>query len=120
MSRPSRARGLKLDLLIFRHDGMRSRPSRARGLKLEREANTRTMWWSRPSRARGLKPVPDDFFITHDRSRPSRARGLKRACDSRKGDGLQVAPFTGAWIETKQAHGDVFQRGRRALRRRVD
>ena len=38
------------------------------------------------------------------RSHPSRGRGLKHRCHSRRQTQGQVAPFTGAWIETCPRH----------------
>jgi len=63
MSRPSRARGLKLDVrdLAERHDA--SRPSRARGLKHWRDPISNLPLLSRPSRARGLKLAAIDTIL---------------------------------------------------------
>ena len=55
-----------------------SRPSRARGLKLGEAAVEALVAVSRPSRARGLKLAGNGWNVEFMRSRPSRARGLKR------------------------------------------
>jgi len=53
-------------------------------------------------------------------SRPSRARGLKQAKQWRVDADLEVAPFTGAWIETSYLGIEKFIAYRRALHGRVD
>jgi len=55
---------------------------------------------SRPSRARGLKLVDGGPEVPEGVSRPSRARGLKLAFYHLDVDDIEVAPLTGAWIET--------------------
>ena len=61
---------------------------------------------SRPSRARGLKPI--DVFKMHldSKSRPSRARGLKQTERGLRWI-INVAPFTGAWIETRKRSAGI-------------
>ena len=79
----------------------RSRPSRARGLKLVDRRDQAGEFASRPSRARGLKPLAkkgETFAVT---SRPSRARGLKLMLTAFCKEKRNVAPLTGAWIETR-------------------
>jgi len=80
MSRPTRARGLKLCAYILGYDAQASRPTRARGLKLHHGRYQRSFSRSRPTRARGLKL---DSVPHSGRSRP-------------------VAPHAGAWIETER------------------
>ena len=98
VSRPSRARGLKLAVPQLIGDGVDSRPSRARGLKHRSRVRRSCSFFapitgawietadfcvacvaafSRPSRARGLKHQPTLAQIQRTYSRPSRARGLK-------------------------------------------
>ena len=69
-----------------------SRPSRARGLKLVHglAANDRRV--SRPSRARGLKQFQTATSADNAASRPSRARGLKHDFGSLTYQGLGRAP----------------------------
>jgi len=99
MSRPVRARGLKLapyELL----NGYRSRPVRARGLKPDitlspeeqLEVAPRAGAWIETRLAQGCSVTLP--------SRPVRARGLKQraGCDGARSPG--VAPRAGAWIET--------------------
>ena len=54
---------------------------------------------SPPSRGRGLKPLTADIRVAHDTSPPSRGRGLKHIVPGERRE-FDVAPFTGAWIET--------------------
>ena len=80
MSRPTRARGLKLQKKIAKIFIFPSRPTRARGLKHDDMGNVQTRGVSRPTRARGLKLSPSHYCILH----------------------LTVAPHAGAWIETRE------------------
>ncbi len=69
-----------------------SRPTRARGLKLREWAPSRLLCESRPTRARGLKRGPRDGTAVGIQSRPTRERGLK-PCGSVVGDqGERRAP----------------------------
>ena len=78
-----------------------SRPSRARGLKLVCGERFEAQEPSRPSRARGLKHPQHSVALRKEQgSRPSRARGLKQAAGYQSAPALDVAPLTGAWIET--------------------
>ena len=56
---------------------------------------------SRPSRARGLKLFDGFLFGKYLLSRPSRARGLKHEIGIASEVVDAVAPFAGAWIETR-------------------
>ena len=100
MSRPPRARGLKLNLFVLNLKINLSRPPRARGLKQawrtdltgRREVAPPAGAWietaggkwdgyvcaSRPPRARGLKLWQVITVPPESVSRPPRARGLKR------------------------------------------
>ena len=76
-----------------------SLPSRKRGLKLIGPVPIYCQNRSLPSRERGLKyfartPRPD-----RAQSLPSRERGLKFPHDHSRAGRLEVAPFTGAWVE---------------------
>ena len=53
-------------------------------------------------------------------SRPSRARGLKQNVQFQANASVMVAPFTGAWIETRSAFSAVMCASGRALHGRVD
>jgi len=109
---------------------MLSRPSRARGLKLFEQQKTKAKLLSRPSRARGLKHIAAVFLDriqivaplagawietgfrmsttrSHARSRPSRARGLKQHGKVLIGVTHGVAPLAGAWIETRITAGSL-------------
>ena len=57
---------------------------------------------SLPSRERGLKLVPRGWTLNAIASLPSRERGLKRDFASAGVLTESVAPFAGAWIETKR------------------
>jgi len=77
-----------------------SRPTRARGLKLYNGYPVIAANASRPTRARGLKlnrRLPLLVFLV---SRPTRARGLKLNPRNRIAHIKAVAPHAGAWIET--------------------
>jgi len=120
LSRPSRARGLKLDSPDVALVHKRSRPSRARGLKRELTSQV-------PSAA-NVAPFTGAWIETSDwgsvrygnMSRPSRARGLKHRADGEKVTSIVVAPFTGAWIETRSLGDVTISYSRRALHGRVD
>ena len=55
---------------------------------------------SRPVRARGLKPIEIGHANNVIESRPVRARGLKLVARALHHLRTEVAPRTGAWIET--------------------
>jgi len=77
-----------------------SRPTRARGLKLHLRLRRLWILWSRPTRARGLKLAYQLNVWSQNRSRPTRARGLKHLLLNVFLALLKVAPHAGAWIET--------------------
>src|SRR5678815_2547510 len=96
----------------------RSRPTRARGLKLDIRLVNDELKTSRPTRARGLKPCscecsPDGTVAPHagawiEPRHPPRQRCIDN-----------VAPHAGAWIETLLLR--MFSRWHgRAPRGRVD
>ncbi len=120
-SLPSRERGLKS---VVGHDGAvrrESLPSRERGLKFQiliavlslhlvapftgawiemlKYLNTAKSHWSLPSRERGLKSPPRWASSGMRPWLPSRERGLKFESLNNLALGVNVAPFTGAWIE---------------------
>jgi len=73
MSRPTRARGLKLYISTSRATCERSRPTRARGLKPCRAGVGPIDKGSRPTRARGLKPA-GNYLIDALKGRAPRGR----------------------------------------------
>ena len=89
----------------------RCRPSRART-----NAGAR----SRPSRARGSKHRAARGQSAACWSRPSRARGSKHPWAPRWSAATEVAPFTGARIETLAQRGSIRTAHRRALHGRAD
>ncbi len=131
-SPPSRGRGLKQVEDLDRALVAVSPPSRGRGLKHQR-SGPRVCWHrvapftgarietaspraaapagqSPPSRGRGLKLGEGHVVHLLVESPPSRGRGLKPGNLVDLGDLAQVAPFTGARIETPRA-GDAGQGG---------
>jgi len=119
MSRPARARGLKLHEVGRRTQTIGSRPARARGLKHTLPSIVSNMYRSRPARARGLKLLRIFPVVRRDESRPARARGLKHRVRDRILQEAQVAPRAGAWIETYDKTDLIAKKGR-APRGRVD
>ena len=97
-----------------------SRPSRARGLKQNPDVEPVIEQQSRPSRARGLKLLDAWACKRKVLSRPSRARGLKQVLPLLTGSLTEVAPFAGAWIETRRKIPGFNFLECRALRGRVD
>ena len=93
---------MKLAVLVARNTGLVSLPSRERGLKLGNVREKLAGGQSLPSRERGLKPARQSAPLGAAWSLPSRERGLKRHGFYRFAGRKQVAPFTGAWIETPQ------------------
>jgi len=73
---------------------------------------------SRPSRARGLKLLKQKSLILMVMSRPSRARGLKQYFVLEFGCQCFVAPFPGAWIETNHLDHDPHDSKSRPSRAR--
>ena len=57
---------------------------------------------SLPSRERGLKYTERQAHLDGRKSLPSRERGLKFESFKRSMAPVQVAPFTGAWIEIQK------------------
>ena len=98
----------------------KSRPAWARGLKLEGKEKKKEEESSRPAWARGLKPDLDKQLKASQTSRPAWARGLKLLYPRRCGQGTEVAPRVGAWIETRNLNRNDDNGWRRAPRGRVD
>ena len=73
---------------------------------------------SRPARARGSKPDRAGGSWTGRLSRPARARGSKQFVNRRVHFLEEVAPRTGAWIETSVACSIVCCRSSRPARAR--
>ncbi len=63
---------------------------------------------SHPSRVRGLKHCRKVRLLHKSKSHPSRVRGLKQSYHCGVVCGRSVAPFTGAWIETRK-NASVFK-----------
>ena len=105
-SRPTWARGLKLNETKFSLYCYKSRPTWARGLKQGRPtAQHLAELPSRPTWARGLKQRPSPRDTGHlRRSRPTWARGLKHQWRLKSKNWPRVAPHVGAWIETWRVH----------------
>jgi len=81
-----------------------SRPTRARGLKLLILLPARPNTSSRPTRARGLKLATSRRAKPSQVSRPTRARGLKHKGHIIDPNPVMVAPHAGAWIETSRVY----------------
>ena len=64
---------------------------------------------SLPSRERGLKSNSDEVVPLTEKSLPSRERGLKCLERRWRKEIMQVAPFTGAWIEISIESGSPVQ-----------
>ena len=102
-SHPSRVRGLKL--VLFVRMALRCCVAPFTGAWIEISLISSLLskvLKSHPSRVRGLKFM---VFIAPDAigapSHPSRVRGLKSSPTVEEIMVLEVAPFTGAWIEIK-------------------
>ena len=107
MSHPSRVRGLKPSESFTSALAPVSHPSRVRGLKLLYQIVQMERLWSHPSRVRGLKHI--DFFVycRINFVAPFTGAWIETRSPSpfNNLNGL-VAPFTGAWIETEERnHG---------------
>ena len=63
----------------------------------------RAGWLSLPTRGRGLKPGWRGTGALQTESLPTRGRGLKRYAHDPSSGWVVVAPYTGAWIETRMA-----------------
>ena len=112
--------GAWVETVIVSHaeDARTSRPSWARGLKLDDPPLTRRQEKSRPSWARGLKQNKEKTTDDTYTSRPSWARGLKHQRKERF-FWSSVAPFVGAWVETYLCSVIKKEIVSRALRGRV-
>ncbi len=99
-SPPSRGRGLKLHHPPRHLSRAPSPPSRGRGLKHVIHPRNDASAKSPPSRGRGLKRLDRPIGLDLVLSPPSRGRGLKLSRPSKTHESEQVAPFTGARIET--------------------
>ena len=83
-------------------DANPSPPSRGRGLKHQGAPGAARHHGSPPSRGRGLKRPMQAPWRAAARSPPSRGRGLKLGPHVVEHQQPHVAPFTGAWIETRR------------------
>src|SRR6185312_15422723 len=98
MSRPARARGLKLRMLRRHRPRNHVAPRKGAWIETLTLSTPLPSVWSRPARARGLKHERHEVADAGVESRPARARGLKlrRRMSLRT---ATVAPRKGAWIE---------------------
>jgi len=99
-SHPSRVRGLKQGIPENRNAWHASHPSRVRGLKQNILSCTFSRCWSHPSRVRGLKPNIILPVAKFRNVAPFTGAWIETPCSCNWGQKLLVAPFTGAWIET--------------------
>ena len=101
MSRPVRARGLKLPKFFRFVIAYYVAPRAGAWIETKITACEYSVALkSRPVRARGLKLSKTDVKDTSLASRPVRARGLKHGELSQLAKRVLVAPRAGAWIET--------------------
>ena len=70
-----------------------------RGLKLYNGNQERRRTPSHPTRVRGLKQANWQDLANYEKSHPTRVRGLKQKVIL-TAEAMEVAPHTGAWIET--------------------
>ena len=78
-----------------------SHPTWVRGLKLNNTISTVAAVVSHPTWVRGLKLICDNAVFIHCMSHPTWVRGLKRVRSPILAYPSLVAPYVGAWIETK-------------------
>ena len=97
-----------------------SLPTRERGLKLPMGELLIEALESLPTRERGLKHVIRRIGEHHVGSLPTRERGLKLAFRKSVHKDHEVAPYTGAWIETLPCQWTPNRSGRRSLHGSVD
>ena len=79
MSRPARARGLKLKAIDSGKWASGVAPRAGAWIETEDQTAKIDESMSRPARARGLKPQDALSTSSQQKSRPARARGLKLA-----------------------------------------
>ena len=77
-----------------------SRPARARGLKLGEQGEVWNQLASRPARARGLKPNGIKVMNKTPTVAPRAGAWIETLPPHGWRGGIRVAPRAGAWIET--------------------
>ncbi len=87
-----------------------SHPLRVRGLKRVLRSIPAEIVLSHPLRVRGLKRYGPDGVLFKQLSHPLRVRGLKPAGVGVTVTDIGVAPFTGAWIETRLGTDSAVRR----------
>ena len=102
VSRPARARGLKLIGMLYTRKNKEVAPRAGAWIETSEAPQECSSPSSRPARARGLKLFQGDVASIEEMSRPARARGLKPFDRDIRSEGGYVAPRAGAWIETSQ------------------
>ena len=101
LSHPSRVRGLKRTSEEFYDSRELSHPSRVRGLKLTlTERERRVSAGSHPSRVRGLKLLERMLMVSISDVAPFTGAWIETRDNLFQAQIQIVAPFTGAWIET--------------------
>ena len=78
-----------------------SHPTWVRGLKRRITTKKTTNNMSHPTWVRGLKQINSRIVTRSRPSHPTWVRGLKRRYDALHDGGYGVAPYVGAWIETR-------------------
>ena len=79
----------------------KSHPTWVRGLKLISVFIVSNSAWSHPTWVRGLKQVTKAIHVPGCESHPTWVRGLKPVLSINLNHPKAVAPYVGAWIETK-------------------
>ena len=79
----------------------KSHPMWVRGLKHLKIDHASTQLRSHPMWVRGLKPKPQINKTTQRLSHPMWVRGLKLKISEKVRNVYKVAPYVGAWIETR-------------------
>ena len=94
-------RGLKHQNRAHRIGGWKSHPTWVRGLKLAPLKDAVTRHRSHPTWVRGLKPSLVTRNVRSIGSHPTWVRGLKQRICVPNPRFRRVAPYVGAWIETR-------------------
>ena len=107
-------RGLKHNLVARQRVHLQSHPMWVRGLKHQDMFLAASWQQSHPMWVRGLKHLLWSELINILQSHPMWVRGLKhrQMCHPSR---VSVAPYVGAWIETKQANQTGHNKDGRTL-----
>ena len=97
-------------MAVLRQVGQRleSHPTWVRGLKLHPVQQTSTHLQSHPTWVRGLKQKFYSYIYILHRSHPTWVRGLKPDDNGINYLDWEVAPYVGAWIETRNETNSVM------------